>query len=317
VTNQRRRGGTLPRVPITTGWGIALACIVAVISGVSVFLNGYAVKQLPDPAVYTTIKNGSAALILVVVALSLVPRARIRSLGRRDWLGMTVVGLIGGGFPFLLFFGGLSIASAPSAAFIHKTLFVWVALLAVPTLGERLGWFPLSAMVVLLAGQFLAAPPTGVSWGPGEAMILAATLLWAVEVLVARRLLVEDVPSPILGAARLSIGLVILVGYLVLTGRLPAVAALSATQWAWAMGTGVLLAAYVGTWLAALRRAEAAVVASVLVIGAPITAALSGLAAGALPPPSAALGFVMMAGAAGGIALVALRSGSRGSVPTG
>ena len=52
-----------------------------------------------------------------------------------------MIGVIGGSVPFILFFNGLAMASAPSAAFIHKTLFVWVVLLAVPFLGERLGWF--------------------------------------------------------------------------------------------------------------------------------------------------------------------------------
>ena len=123
---------------------------------------------------------------------------------------------------------------------------MWVAVLAVPFLGERLGWFPIAALGVLLAGQVLAAPPTGVVWGTGETMILAATLLWAVEVVLARRLLVADVPSPVVGAARLGIGLVVLVGYLAVSGRLPVLAGLTATQWAWGLGTGALLAAYVG-----------------------------------------------------------------------
>jgi hypothetical protein len=30
-------------------------------------------------------------------------------------------------FAFLLFFSGLAMASAPTAAFIHKTMFIWVA----------------------------------------------------------------------------------------------------------------------------------------------------------------------------------------------
>ena len=159
---------------------------------------------------------------------------------------MLVIGVIGGSVPFVLFFSGLAIASAPTAAFIHKTLFIWVVLLAVPFLGERLGWFPIAALGVLLAGQFLAAPPTGVTWGTGETMILAATLLWAVEVVIARRLLLGSVPSPVLGAARLGIGLVVLIGYLGVTGRFSVVASLTATQWAWGLGTGALLAAYVG-----------------------------------------------------------------------
>jgi drug/metabolite transporter (DMT)-like permease len=209
--------------------------------------------------------------------------------------------------PFILFFSGLAIASAPTAAFIHKTLFVWVAMLAVPFLGERLSVFPIAALGVLLAGQFLAAPPTGVVWGTGETMILAATLLWAIEVVIARRLLVADVPSPVVGAARLGIGLIVLVGYLAVSGRLPVLAGLTATQFAWGLGTGVLLAAYTATWLAALRRAEASVVASVLVIAAPITAALAAGVNGTLPAPSVVLGLVIMAVAVVGLAALVLR----------
>jgi len=65
-----------------------------------------------------------------------------------------LIAIVGGSLPFLLFFTGLSLASAPSAAFIHKTLFIWVAFLAVPFLGERLGWAQICALGVLL-GTFM------------------------------------------------------------------------------------------------------------------------------------------------------------------
>ena len=234
MTIGRDRPAGTPLIPITLRWGVILAFAVALISGVSVFVNGFAVKQLPDAAVYTTLKNGVAALILIVVALAVVPRAQIRAIDRRSWSWMLVIGVIGGSVPFVLFFSGLAIASAPTAAFIHKTLFIWVVLLAVPFLGERLGWFPIAALGVLLAGQFLAAPPTGVTWGTGETMILAATLMWAVEVVIARRLLIGSVSSPVLGAARLGIGLVVLVAYLGVTGRFSVVTSLTAD----AMGLG-------------------------------------------------------------------------------
>jgi drug/metabolite transporter (DMT)-like permease len=306
--NAPRRPGR-PAIPVTEAWGIALAAAVALISGVSVFVNGFAVKQLPDAAVYTTLKNGVAAVLLIAVAALVVPRVSVRALDRRAWSSMLVIGVIGGSVPFILFFSGLAIASAPSAAFIHKTMFVWVALLAVPFLGERLGWFPIAALGLLLAGQALAAPPTGVTWGTGEAMILAATLLWAVEVVVARRLLLGTVPSPVLGAARLGIGMVVLAGYLAVTGRLSIVAGLSPTQWAWGLGTGLLLAAYVGTWLAALRRAPASVVASVLVLGAPVTAVLTAVSNGTMPAPPVMVGQATITIGAGVVAMLAVRAG--------
>ena len=45
--------------------GIYLALGTALISGISVFLNGFAVRQFPDPATYTTLKNAVAAVILI------------------------------------------------------------------------------------------------------------------------------------------------------------------------------------------------------------------------------------------------------------
>lgn len=296
------------RIPQAVRWGVGLALITALISGVSVFVNSYGVKQVPDAAVYTTLKNGVAAVLLVGLALLVTRRSEVRALDRRSWLGLGVIGIIGGSIPFLLFFSGLAIASAPTAAFIHKTLFVWVAFMAVPLLGERLGWYPIAALGVLLGGQALVAPPIGVSWGAGETMIAAATLLWSVEVVIARRLLLGNVPSAVLGAARLGIGMIVLVGYLGVTGRLSVVAGLTATQWAWALGTGVLLAGYVATWFAALQRAPATVVASVLVVAAPITALLQSIANGTSPSPQVLVGQLVITMGVVAIAILAVRS---------
>jgi drug/metabolite transporter (DMT)-like permease len=287
------------RIPDTLRWGVLLAVATALISGVSIFVNGLAVKQLPDPAVYTTLKNAIAAMVLAGLALATIRPSEIRALPAGAWGRLALIGLIGGSVPFLLFFGGLAQASAPSAAFIHKTLFIWVAILAVPFLGERLGFAQLGALALLLVGQALILTPAGVTWGTGETMIAAATLLWAVETIVARRVL-RTVPAAIVGAARLGFGLVVLVGYLVATGSLAAVAALSPVQWGWILLTGLFLSGYVGTWFAALRRAPASLVTAILVLGAPVTAALQAFQTGHVPATPALAGqlLVLAAGAA-------------------
>jgi drug/metabolite transporter (DMT)-like permease len=288
--------------------GIYLALGTALISGVSVFLNGFAVRQFSDPATYTTLKNAVAAMILVGAFLAVggVPRA----LGTRRWLGLAVLGLIGGSVPFLLFFTGLAQATAPAAAVIHKTLFIWVALLAVVLLRERLGAWQIGALGVLLVATLLVQPPTGVSWGSGESLIALATGFWAIETIVAKRLL-ASVPPLVAGAGRMGFGLVVLVGYLAFTGRLGIVAQLGPVQWAWVLGTGVLLAGYVATWYGALRRAPAATVAAVLTLGAPITAGLSAVVNGGVPAAGPLSGYLLMLLAAGGLALASLRSRTR------
>ena len=288
--------------------GIALAATTAVISGISVFLNGYAVKELPDAGLFTTLKNSVASLVLLAVSLPVL-RMRGASLNvdRRARVSLTVIAIIGGSIPFLLFFTGLSLASAPSAAFIHKTLFIWVALLAVPFLGERLGWLQVVALGALLGSQLLIVPPNGVTWGTGETMIAAATLLWAVEVILAKRLLARVDPL-IVGVGRLGLGVVLLFGYLVVAGKLSLVTTLGPTQWTWVLITGVLLAGYVGTWFSALRLAPATVVTSVLVLAAPITASLDVIVNGKVPVATAMTGYGLVLMAAGLMVVAAIRT---------
>jgi drug/metabolite transporter (DMT)-like permease len=295
-------------IPATTGWGVALAAVAASISGIAIWLNGFAVKQVPDPAVYTALKNGVAAAVLLALVAAVPPSADTGLRDPKRGLALTFVGLVGGGVAFLLFFSGLAMASAPSAAFIQKTMFAWVAVLAVPFLGERLGRIQLVALAALAAGQVLLQPPRGVSWGTGETLILLATLCWAVEVVVVRRYL-GSVAAPVLGAGRLGIGLVVIVGFLLATGRWPGVLAMSATGWAWVIATGVILAGYANTWFAALRRAPAATVTSVLVGGAVVTGVLQAVANGGRPTIEIIGGYLLIIGAVALLAHIALRSG--------
>jgi drug/metabolite transporter (DMT)-like permease len=295
--------------------GLAFALGTATISGFSVVINANAVREFSDPVLFTTLKNAVAALLLVGLAAVAVPRlgATIAGLSRRSVIGLVAIGIVGGGIPFILFFTGLANASAPAAAVIHKTLFVWVAILAVILLRERLGPLQLGAIAVLAGSQLLIQPPSGVRWTGGETLIAAATGLWAIEVIVAKRVL-RDVPAPIAAAARLGIGLVVLVGFLLATGSLAGVAALTLTQWMWITITGVFLAGYVATWYAALRRAPATAVAAVLTLGAPITAAVQLVANGQVPVPMALAGYAGTLAAGALIAWVLLRTPHGGTL---
>ena len=305
-----------PSIPQTPRWGIGLAFGTAAISGVAVWLNSSALRSVGDPAVYTTLKNLVAAVVHVAIAGAMGHRAEVRRLDRGRWGRLMVIGVIGGAVPFLLFFTGLSMATAPGAAFIHKTLFLWVALMAVPLLGERIGVIQVTALGILLVGQtLLVMPSAGGAFGVGEVMILAATLLWSIEVIVAKRVLV-DVSPTVVGAARLGFGLVVLGGYLVVTGKLALLTTLTPQAGAWVLLTGLLLAGYVGTWFAALSRAPATVVTAVLVVGALGTAALDGVAGSRLPEPATLLGGSVMAVAVVVIALAAQRADGRAVMAT-
>ena len=297
VTRSDRQRSLLIAVPVGIGWGIVLAIGAALISGLAIYLNAFAVKQVPDAALYTTLKNAVAAVVLVAVVVGLGGARDVRAIDRRRWPAVLAVGVIGGSVPFVLFFSGLAQASAPSAAFIQKTLFVWVALLAVPFLGERLGLASVIGLAVLLIGQALVLPPEPIQWGTGETLILAATLFWAAETVLVKRLL-GSIPGTTMAALRMGVGAFVLVGYLTVSGRLGVLAGLAPSQWGWVVLTGLLLAGYVGTWFAALQRAPASVVTSVLVLGAVVTGALTAVSKGAAPSPTVVVGYLLIVAAA-------------------
>jgi drug/metabolite transporter (DMT)-like permease len=279
--------------------GLALALATAGISGVAVFLNGYGVRAFGDAGLYTTAKNLVAAIVLgAVIALGSRTGARLtRPRTRRQWAGLGVVGLVGGSVPFLLFFEGLSRATSVHAAFLHKTLLLWVAMLAVVVLGERLTMWHWLAIGCLLVGQAGLGGGASVALGSGEAMVLGATLLWSVEVVLAKRLL-GTLSAWTLALARMGLGSALLVGWLWVRGGAGPLLSMTAEQWGWVLLTGVLLAGYVGTWFAALTRAQAVDVTAVLVVGALVTAALGAVVQGSPVLPQLAWLVMLFTGTA-------------------
>jgi drug/metabolite transporter (DMT)-like permease len=298
------------RIPLTRGGGAAFALAAASVSGLSIFLNEYALQHAPDAAAYTTAKNLVAAALLGAIALTSMRGqvgATVRALSRGALLAVLLIGMLGGGVAFALFFEGLRHTSATDAAFIQKTLIVWVAIAAVPLLKERLGPGHVAAIVLLLLGQLLlvgSVVPLGPRSG-GEVMILVATLLWSGEIIVAR-ILLRSLPSQLLAAARMLIGTAFLLVFLWITGQGHGLAALGAAGWGWALLTGVLLTLYVSTWLAALSRAPAIDVTALLVAGAFITALLDA-SAGHATLTSHALALVLILAGTGAMLLLTLR----------
>jgi drug/metabolite transporter (DMT)-like permease len=291
------------RIPNTVGWGLALALTTALISGLSIFLNGRFVKLFDDPTLLAAVRNGLVGLILLAIAIA---SGGLRALAQLDWrgrLGLLTIGIVGGGISFALFFNGLALSSSPAAAIIHKTLFIWVAALAIPFLGERVGPLQIVSLGLLLAGTIVLAPAGSIGTGVGEAMVVAATLLWSVEVIIARRLLRGGVPTSVVAAARMAVGSVALFAIAGATGDASAVLAFGPQQWFAIAITTTLLTGYVLTWFGALRRAPATSVTSILVVGAVVTTVLQTWSTNGLSAPAAVGGNLLLV--AGGIVAVA------------
>lgn len=254
--------------------GVYFALATAVISGFSIYINKFAVMEMKDPFVFTTVKNLAVALMLL--ALVILPKAlpQLRSLSGKHWLTLGAIGCIGGSIPFLLFFYGLSLSTAPSAAFIHKTLFIWVAILAVFFLGERPGKFHIAALVTLVGGNILLLGwPSSWALGQAELLVFVATMLWAVEAIIAKRVM-GQVSSNVAAFGRMFFGAIVMLIFLALTGKLDIVAILSGQQLGWIAVTSLFLFGYVSCYYAGLKYAPASIVASILVLGSVITSLL-------------------------------------------
>jgi drug/metabolite transporter (DMT)-like permease len=253
--------------------GLALVLGTALISGFSVFLNKFAVVAISNSDVFTTVKNLAVGLVLTGLILLPIYFNKLKNIKIGDWVKLVLIGFIGGSIPFLLFFKGLSLTSASSAAFIHKTLFIWVSILAIWFLGEKIGKLQYLALGLLFLGNFTMLGFKIFNLSFGELLVLGATLMWAIEFIIAKKVMAK-VAAEIVGWARMFFGSIILLGYLTLSGQVGNLAVLNSNQWFWIGISSILLLGYVLTWYKALQKLPAVTVTSILVIASPITTCL-------------------------------------------
>ena len=107
-------------------------------------------------------------------------------------------------------------------------------------------------------------------------MILAATLFWDVESIIAK-IVLRDVSSILLAGSRMILGSIILFAVVLFQNKAGMMTGLNATQWGWTLLTSVLLLGYVVSWYTALKYVPATVVASLLVPATLITNILTAI----------------------------------------
>lgn len=256
--------------------GALLALGTALISGASGFVNKFAVTAMKDPVLFATLKNSLVAIVFIGIILVLGKYNEIRTLSPKQWIKLFAIGAIGGALPFALFFTGLAQTTAVNGALIHKTLFLWVALLAIPLLKEKMVWQQWLGIAVVFIGNLFVGGFTGFKFNAGEIMILSATVLWAIENVIAKKAL-EDISSIVVGSARMIIGSVLLLVYIAIFSSFSPILTLNSTEWGWTILTGVLLCGYVITWYSALKKAPATFVATLLVPATIVTNFLSAI----------------------------------------
>jgi len=253
-----------------------LALATAVISGFSNFLNKIAVTAIKDPIVFTTLKNIVVAIFIIGAILIFKKWSEIIALNKNQIFKLILIGIIGGSLPFALFFTGLTMTSAINASLIHKTLFIWILLLAIPLLKERMSKMQWLGIGAIFAANLVVGGFVGFKYNTGELMIFAATILWAVENVIAKVAL-KNISSLTVAGARMIIGSFILLLFVFIKGGGSMVFSMNANQWLWTIIPAILLFGYVTTWYTALKYAPVTYIATLLVPATLVTNILSAI----------------------------------------
>jgi drug/metabolite transporter (DMT)-like permease len=198
-----------------------------------------------------------------------------------------VVALIGGSVAYALDFRGLQISTPVTAALVDHTQFLYVALFAAILLRERFGPAVWLALGVLFLGLSFGIKVNAVRWDAGVLLILAATLLFALDFIVIKYLL-RSVSMLTVMLFKMTLGSALLLGYVAATGHLSAIGHLTFTQWSYVLITGLILLAFTITSIAGLRHASATAVIAIGA-GSPIITTLLVLFARHTPIPSTTL----------------------------
>jgi drug/metabolite transporter (DMT)-like permease len=248
--------------------GILFALITAVISGLSVFVNGIFVSN-SDPLVFAIIRNALVAGIFSGLLLSGGMKP-LKSLTKPEWLKLGIIGAVGGGIAFALFFTGLREIGAVNANLINKSLFLWVAVMAVPFLGEKVNWKTLAGYSLIFYATFFLGNTFSFIPRTGTFLVLAATLFWSVEYIISKKAL-KTIPVGIVAWGRMVFGLPFLLAAVFLTGKssaiIPAVTLSATALWI----SAILLTGYMVSWYKALAKAPATIVTAILVVAPAVT----------------------------------------------
>lgn len=271
--------------------GILLVLVTAVVSGFSIFVNSYGVKEF-DSSIFTFMKNAVVSIFLLALILALGSFAEIKKLGKKQWVQLAFIGLLGGSIPFLMFFKGLQMTTGTTSAFIHKTLFVFVAAFAFAFLKEKPSRdFTIGALLIIL-GTFLMIRPN-FAFSAGHLLVLGAVLLWAAENTYSKHA-VAKMSGTLVAFGRMFFGCLFILIFLLIAGKMPLIWQLNTSHVLWIGVSSLFLLAYVFTFYNGIKTVKISTAASVLSIGAPITALLSWIFAGKALNPMQALGILLI-----------------------
>lgn len=250
--------------------GFIFALITAIISGMSVFLNGYAVT-LADPTAYTLLKNIGALMFLVSSVILFKELNLFKSVSKSNFAYLIAVGILGGSIPFILFFEGLNVGGSEVSSFIYRSIFIFAGIFGYFLLKEKPDRNDFFAGAAILVGNLLLVKDF--SLGQGQILVLVATLFWALEYTISRKLL-SDIEPKVVMVSRMFFGSIVIFGYLFVSGGTNELFSVNIEVIQWLLLTSVFLASFLYAWYNSLKYLPVIKATLVLALGGVVTSGL-------------------------------------------
>lgn len=247
--------------------GTLLVLTTAIGSGAAIIVNRFFVMNI-DPVVFTAIR----ALFLGILFFVISKKFGDKRSKPATASNLLLLGLIGGGLAFLLFFTGLPLTTGGRAAFIHKTLPVWASLLSIFFLGEKVSEKQKLAIGTALFGLAILQYEI-IPWDlkTGDFLVLFATVLWAVENTLAKGLMKIGETNWRVTFGRMFFGSLFLFGVAALQDKLHLIAELQPIQWLYIGISTLTLGWYVLTWYWGLKYINLSKASGILMLSPAIS----------------------------------------------
>jgi len=255
--------------------GTLLAVFTAVISGFAVIANKIFIVNL-DPVIFTSIRALFIGIIFFIIS-SFQCKFDYKKFKMTKWGYLIAIGFIGGALAFLLFFSGLKITTGSRATFIHKTLPVFVTMLAVAFLKEKVTKKQFSGLIVMLLGLIIltySQVTPNILWSNpslGDLLILFATVLWAIENVIAKRAMIDGESNFVVTFARMFIGAIFLFLSIPLLGKLDLLFSLTFEQITNILISTIILLGYVLFWYWSIKYINVSKATMILLLAPVIT----------------------------------------------
>lgn len=244
--------------------GTLLVFLTALISGVSIVVNKFFVVSI-DPLIFTALRAFFIGVLFLFISLYFNKQSRSKNFNKVSWKWLVSLGVLGGGFAFWLFFSGLKLTLASRAAFLHKTLPIYAAVLAFIFLKEKITLKQLVAIAVMVGGLLvmeLSSITSAVQLG--DVLVLAATVLWAVENTIAKKAMISKESNWVVTFSRMFFGSLVLFAILIFANKIHLIFELSSSQVLYILISGIILFFYVFTYYYGLKYINLSKAATIL-----------------------------------------------------